>query len=214
MADRDDFTPRLGHMRSTKARRAARYLHLVIAAMILARGGSRAPSARPVPGAKLSRGSGVGRVLATRGDLAAFRARRVIVKGASCGLAAKGPRRRAPIPASMTAAFPNTRPVRRTAIRRDRTCDRPGLDRSHQPWEPAHFPLPDCCDGFFRASLDYVSNQCVGAFPGKGDRGGSTDTRTPARNIADDRVRALPAATPPLSCSLFLTQRWRYAIRI
>ncbi|QGN54063.1 relaxase/mobilization nuclease RlxS [Novosphingobium sp. Gsoil 351] len=90
MAGDEDFTPRIGRMRATKGRRAARYASLVLAATNLARGGVGVGAGGRAPGAKVSRGSGVGRVLANRGRLAAFRARRVIVKARIVRLACKG----------------------------------------------------------------------------------------------------------------------------
>lgn len=77
----DDFEPRLGKSRSTKARRGQSYMSQVLRAANLA-GGIRGVTGRPsrFDGSRIGRGSGVGRVLGRRDRLAAFRQRRVIVK--------------------------------------------------------------------------------------------------------------------------------------
>jgi type IV secretory pathway VirD2 relaxase len=91
MADDDSFDPRLGKMRHQGARRARKYLGRVLAATNLARGGAFAPSGKKVfSGSRIGRGAGVGRMLASRGGLAAFRQRRVIVKARIVKLVGKG----------------------------------------------------------------------------------------------------------------------------
>jgi type IV secretory pathway VirD2 relaxase len=91
--DDDDFLPRLGRIRSRGAgKRSRRYLQRVIRAIALAggrpRGGARRSSR--FHGNRIGRGSGVGRVLASRDRYAAFRARRVVVKTRIIRLAGKG----------------------------------------------------------------------------------------------------------------------------
>ena len=91
MADDDSFEPRLGKMRHQGAKRARKYLGRVLAATNLARGGAFTSSGkRAFTGSRIGRGAGVGRVLASRGGLAAFRQRRVIVKARIVKLAGKG----------------------------------------------------------------------------------------------------------------------------
>lgn len=91
MPDDDAFEPRLGRMRAGGGKRQKRFLDRVLAATNLARGGASAPTGRKgFTGSRMSRGAGVGRVLAGRDRLAAFRARRVIVKSRIVKLAGKG----------------------------------------------------------------------------------------------------------------------------
>ena len=66
-------------MRSGGSRRSRKYLHAVLAAAALA-GLSRQRSGRRFDGSRIGRGAGVGRLLGSRDRLAAFRARRAIVK--------------------------------------------------------------------------------------------------------------------------------------
>ncbi|MGK6321340.1 relaxase/mobilization nuclease RlxS [Sphingomonas sp. DT-204] len=87
----DEFEPRLGRMRSQSGRRARKYLHRVLAAANLARGGAALGLAKPgFKGSRIGRGAGVGRVLGARDRFAAYRQRRVIVKARSVKLAGKG----------------------------------------------------------------------------------------------------------------------------
>lgn len=81
MIQDDDFEPRLGKLRSAKIRRGRSYMSQVLRAANLA-GGIRAMTGRKsrFDGSRIGRGSGVGRVLASRDRFAAFRQRRVIVK--------------------------------------------------------------------------------------------------------------------------------------
>lgn len=91
MPDDDAFEPRLGRMRAREGKRQKRFLDRVLAATNLARGGAPAPAGRKgFTGSRMSRGAGVGRVLAGRDRFAAFRARRVIVKSRIVKLAGKG----------------------------------------------------------------------------------------------------------------------------
>ncbi|SEH12580.1 Type IV secretory pathway, VirD2 components (relaxase) [Sphingopyxis sp. YR583] len=92
MASDDAFEPRLGRMRARgKAPKARKFLHRILAAANLARGG--APGRRggsDFTGSRTGRGSGAGRLLASRDRFAAFRQRRVIVKARIVRLAGKG----------------------------------------------------------------------------------------------------------------------------
>ena len=92
MADENDFEPRLGRMRSTGGKRVRKYLGRVLAAANLARGGAAGFGARRAgfSGARIGRGAGVGRMLASRGNRAAYGARRVILKASIVKLAGKG----------------------------------------------------------------------------------------------------------------------------
>ncbi|WP_191555618.1 relaxase/mobilization nuclease RlxS [Brevundimonas aurantiaca] len=77
----DDFEPRLGRLRSQGQARGKSFVGQVMKAANLARGGRAAgPGRRGFTGARIGRGSGVGRVLASRDGFAAFRQRRVIIK--------------------------------------------------------------------------------------------------------------------------------------
>jgi len=92
MADENDFEPHLGRMRSTSGKRARTYLGRVLAAANLARSGGPLSGARArgFSGGRIGRGAGVGRVLASRGNHAAFSARRVVIKTSIVKLAGKG----------------------------------------------------------------------------------------------------------------------------
>ena len=92
MADENEFEPRLGRMRSTGGKHGRKYLGRVLAAANLARGGGPlfGARARGFSGSRIGRGAGVGRVLASRGDRAAFGARRVVIKASIVKLAGKG----------------------------------------------------------------------------------------------------------------------------
>jgi len=91
MSDDYDFEPRLGRMRAKGSKKARKFLSKVLAAANLARGGTTGPSRRAhFDGSRIGRGSGVGRVLASRDRYAAFRARRVIIKSRIVKLAGKG----------------------------------------------------------------------------------------------------------------------------
>ncbi len=92
MADDDDFEPRLGRMRAGGGgKRARKFLHRVLAATNLARGGLPMPGRRGgFTGSRIGRGAGVGRVLSARDRYAAFRQRRVLVKIRPVRLTKKG----------------------------------------------------------------------------------------------------------------------------
>ena len=90
--DDHDFRPHLGRMRSASGRRGKRFLNRVLAATVLARGGPLSFTRRSgrFDGSRIGRGAGVGRVLASRDQFAAFRQRRVIIKSRIVKLAGKG----------------------------------------------------------------------------------------------------------------------------
>lgn len=90
--DDHDFRPRLGRMRSASGRRGKRFLNRVLAATVLARGGPLSLTRRSgrFDGSRIGRGAGVGRVLASRDQFAAWRQRRVIIKSRIVKLAGKG----------------------------------------------------------------------------------------------------------------------------
>ena len=87
----DDFEPRLGRIGNNGRGQGKKYLHRVLAAANLARAGGGTTGRRArFDGSRIGRGSGVGRVLASRDVYAAFRQRRVIVKSRIVKLAGKG----------------------------------------------------------------------------------------------------------------------------
>jgi type IV secretory pathway VirD2 relaxase len=89
----DDFTLRLGRMRGRGgARRARTYLSRIVQAANLARGGGSLAGGRRsgFTGARIGRGSGPARMLASRDRFAHFRARRVLVKSHIVRLTGKG----------------------------------------------------------------------------------------------------------------------------
>ncbi|MHC0055540.1 relaxase/mobilization nuclease RlxS [Actibacterium sp. D379-3] len=88
MADDDDFKPKLGKIRSRGSKSGRKFLHKVLAASNLARGGGGGRS--NFSGSRIGRGAGVGRVLSSRDRYAAFRQRRVIIKSRIVRLAGKG----------------------------------------------------------------------------------------------------------------------------
>ncbi|QPI72215.1 relaxase/mobilization nuclease RlxS [Sphingobium sp. Cam5-1] len=92
MADDDSFEPHLGRQRNQGGKRPRRYLGRVLAATNLARGGGvrSRPASGSFTGSRIGRGAGVGRLLASRGGLAAASRRRVIVKASVVKLAGKG----------------------------------------------------------------------------------------------------------------------------
>lgn len=91
MASDDDFEPRLGRMRAKGGRRGRKFLHRVLAAANLARGGAIIfGRRRGFTGSRIGRGAGVGRVLSARDRYAAFRQRRVIIKSRIVRLAGTG----------------------------------------------------------------------------------------------------------------------------
>lgn len=90
MAEDDAFEPRLGRIRNRGGKRARSYIGRVIAAANLARGGAFTARSTGFVGSRIGRGSGIGRMLAGRGGLAASRQRRVIIKARIVKLAGKG----------------------------------------------------------------------------------------------------------------------------
>lgn len=81
MPDDDDLEPRLGRIGSQGKMRGGHYVGRVIKAANLARGGAASRvGRRGFTGARIGRGSGVGRVLASRDRFSALRQRRVIIK--------------------------------------------------------------------------------------------------------------------------------------
>lgn len=90
MFDDDDFKPKLGKIRSRGAKGGRKFLHQVLAASNLARGGAGGTRKSRFTGSRIGRGAGVGHVLANRDRYAAFRQRRVIVKSRIVKLAGKG----------------------------------------------------------------------------------------------------------------------------
>lgn len=91
MATDDDFEPRLGRAKSRGGKQHRKFLHAVLAATNLARGGAASGGRRRgFTGSRIGRGAGVGRVLSARDRYAAFRQRRVIIKSRIVRLAGKG----------------------------------------------------------------------------------------------------------------------------
>jgi len=92
MANDESFEPRLGRMRAGgSGKRARKFLHRVLAAANLARGGAATGRGRSgFTGSRIGRGAGVGRVLVSRDRYAAFRQRRVIVKARLVALRGQG----------------------------------------------------------------------------------------------------------------------------
>lgn len=91
MAGDDEFEPKLGKMRSVGSKRGRRYLQQVLRAVALAGGQPRRSAQRRIfYGNRIGRGVGVGRVLASRDQYAAYRQRRVTVKTRLIKLASKG----------------------------------------------------------------------------------------------------------------------------
>ena len=87
----DDFEPRLGRLRAKGGRSSRKFLHRVLAAANLARGGAPGPVRRSgFTGSRIGRGAGVGRVLSARDQYAAFRQRRVIIKSRIVRMTGKG----------------------------------------------------------------------------------------------------------------------------
>jgi type IV secretory pathway VirD2 relaxase len=109
MTDDDDFIPKLGKIRSTGSKSGRKFLHRVLAASNLARGGSSGVRKPRFTGSRIGRGAGAGRVLASRDRYAAFRQRRVIVKSRIVKLAGKG----------MDAARAHLRYIQRDGVTRE-----------------------------------------------------------------------------------------------
>jgi type IV secretory pathway VirD2 relaxase len=90
MSDDDDFQPKLGKIRSGGSKAGRKYLHRILAVSNLARTGTGKAGKSRFSGARIGRGAGAGRVLASRDRHAAFRQRRVIIKSRVIKLAGKG----------------------------------------------------------------------------------------------------------------------------
>lgn len=92
MVQKDDFEPRLGKVRALGDAKAKSYLSRVLRSAMLASGGTfgKAPRRAKFTGARIGKGAGVGRVLAARDHLSAYRSRRVIVKFSIPKLTGKG----------------------------------------------------------------------------------------------------------------------------
>lgn len=92
MVHDDDFEPRLGRLRAMGSAKAKSYLSRVLRSAMLASAGrfGKAPRQVKFTGARIGKGAGVGRVLAARDHLSAYRSRRVIVKFSIPKLAGKG----------------------------------------------------------------------------------------------------------------------------
>ncbi|HEY5237525.1 MAG TPA: relaxase/mobilization nuclease RlxS [Rhizomicrobium sp.] len=87
MTNDDEFTPRLGRIRSGRSRERS-YLHRVLQGVV--RAGVSATRKSRFNGSRIGRGSGAGRVLRSRDQYAAFRSRRVIIQTRIVKLAARG----------------------------------------------------------------------------------------------------------------------------
>jgi type IV secretory pathway VirD2 relaxase len=111
MVQDDDFEPRLGKPRALGSKQGKTYLSRILRSAMLASGGAfgKAPRKAGFTGARIGRGSGAGRVLATRDRFSAYRARRVIVKVSIPKLAGKG----------ITAARAHMRYVQRDGVTRE-----------------------------------------------------------------------------------------------
>lgn len=89
MDDEESFTPKLGKGPARDGRKVLRYGGRIVAAARLA-GRKTGIVSRRFDGSRIGRGAGVGRLLSSRDRLAAFRARRAIVKTRLVRLGAKG----------------------------------------------------------------------------------------------------------------------------
>jgi type IV secretory pathway VirD2 relaxase len=134
--DDHDFQPRLGRMRSASGRRGKRFLNRVLAATVLANGGPvsfRARKAR-FDGSRIGRGAGVGRVLASRDQFAAYRQRRVIIKSRIVKLTGKG----------MAGARAHLRYIQRDGVTREGQAGQLyGADQDRVDGKP----FLDCAEG-------------------------------------------------------------------
>jgi type IV secretory pathway VirD2 relaxase len=142
MAQDDDFEPRLGKLRAIGGKPKS-YLSRVLRSAMLASGGTfgRAPRRTGFTGARIGKGAGVGRVLAARDHLAAYRSRRVIVKFSIPKLAGKG----------IAAARAHLRYVQRDGVTRegapgqlygadtDKADGRAFIDRAEAGGDPRQF---------------------------------------------------------------------------
>lgn len=90
MSEDEEFTPRLGKMRNRGGgKRARRYISTVVVAAVRSaeKGAIRSPR---FDGSRIGRGASMGRLLSSRDRLAAFRARRAVVKTRLVRLGGKG----------------------------------------------------------------------------------------------------------------------------
>jgi type IV secretory pathway VirD2 relaxase len=109
MSDDDDFQPKLGKIRSGGSKAGRKYLHRILAVSNLARTGTGKAGKSRFSGARIGRGAGAGRVLASRDRHAAFRQRRVIIKSRVIKLAGKG----------MKGAWAHLRYIQRDGVTRE-----------------------------------------------------------------------------------------------
>ncbi|MEP9360074.1 relaxase/mobilization nuclease RlxS [Sphingomonas sp. KR3-1] len=109
MSDDGEFTPRLGRMRNRGGgKRARRYLSTVVAAA--ARSAEKGEiRSRRFDGSRIGRGASMGRLLSSRDRLAAFRARRAVVKTRLVRLGGKG----------LSAARAHLRYIQRDGVTRE-----------------------------------------------------------------------------------------------
>jgi type IV secretory pathway VirD2 relaxase len=107
MSADDEFEPKLGRIRHGGSKTGRRFLQRVLQAATLA--GRSAGKGKTFHGNRIGRGSGVGRVLASRDKYAAFRQRRVIVKSRVVKLRGTG----------LRAAQQHLRYIQRDGVTRD-----------------------------------------------------------------------------------------------
>ncbi|MCC6915300.1 MAG: relaxase/mobilization nuclease and DUF3363 domain-containing protein [Rhodospirillaceae bacterium] len=89
MSDDDDFTPKLGKIRSTGSKRGKKYLNRVLQAVALA-GGRRGRKSAGKSGKAFGRGAGAASVLGARDHYAVYRQRRVIIQTRIINIKKKG----------------------------------------------------------------------------------------------------------------------------
>ena len=104
----DRFTPKLGKIRSISGKAGRKYVHRVLRAIALAGAPGLGKRGR-FSGSRIGRGVGVGRVLASRDQFAAFRQRRVIIKSRIVKLG----------PKTLNAALAHLRYVQRDGVTRE-----------------------------------------------------------------------------------------------
>jgi type IV secretory pathway VirD2 relaxase len=108
MTDNDKFEPRLGRMRAAGSRRGRKYLYAVLVAAARA-GGLKRGAGRRFDGSRISRGTAVARLLASRDRFGGLRARRAIVKTRLVRLGGRG----------MGAARAHLRYIQRDGVTRE-----------------------------------------------------------------------------------------------
>ena len=109
MSDDEDFTPRLGRIRNRgRGKRARRYLATVVVAAVRSAEKGKIRSRR-FDGSRIGRGASMGRLLSSRDRLAAFRARRAVVKTRLVRLGGKG----------LSAARAHLRYIQRDGVTRE-----------------------------------------------------------------------------------------------